>query len=423
MDPTDVDRRARALAGFADRLESEREPLARALVRDLGVTIRSARDDLTVAACLLREHREGTEGLAAFDPDRRRPLGRVAIMLPVDQVAVCGAASIGGAYLAGNDVAVRLPLRVPTFLASFRRLVEDSLAGVTVAETDNRQFLAGSFQDPDLRAIVCFGDDRWMSRYRDTARRTHTKVIFEGPGKDPFVVCADADVDGAAAAAVESRFSDGALSTASPERYFVHESVAGRFVSAVVERARSLRVGPPDSEETDVGPLRSPIVVERLKKQLEDARHRGARVQSGAEFVRIPGCRYETCVPAVLTECTAEMDVLREETSGPVLPICVFRDEEELLSMVDDTRYGLGATLFGGGDALAAWLAGAHARVVRDRAARGVTNPLLRLTWGGYRNSAWIWEFARGNFVHREGPRTFVRELSRPRERSEEETW
>src|SRR5262245_22145920 len=103
MDLHDAERRADALDEFANRLDAEREPLARALVRDLGTTVRAAREDLAAGAQLLREQRallsliDGADahGLVRYDPAVRRPLGRVAIMLPVDGVGVASASSIG----------------------------------------------------------------------------------------------------------------------------------------------------------------------------------------------------------------------------------------------------------------------------------------------------------------------------------------
>src|SRR5262245_3549328 len=123
--------RTRALGQLADRIEAEESALAAALVADVHLTVRNARRDLEHAVFLLRQH-------ACRPQSDRRPFGKVAIMLPHEPVATSSAATLGAAYLAGNEVIARVPARIPAFLARFRPLVEDSLPGVTVSDADAR---------------------------------------------------------------------------------------------------------------------------------------------------------------------------------------------------------------------------------------------------------------------------------------------
>ncbi|HKE11090.1 MAG TPA: aldehyde dehydrogenase family protein, partial [Myxococcota bacterium] len=159
---------------------------------------------------------------------------------------------------------------------------------------------------------------------------------------DPMVVCADADLERAANGAVFGAFSNAGQVCVSTERVYVVENVADDFERKVVEKTARLRQGA--EGEFDVGPMIYADQLRVVERHIEDAVHKGAKILAGGR--RNPsyaGLFYE---PTVLTQVTHEMDIMREETFGPVLPIMRVRDEEEALRLANDSPYGLNANVW-----------------------------------------------------------------------------
>jgi acyl-CoA reductase-like NAD-dependent aldehyde dehydrogenase len=120
----------------------------------------------------------------------------------------------------------------------------------------------------------------------------------------------------------------------------VQESVKDAFTAALVERVKRLRVGDPLDEETDMGPLCTPEVLERTREHIEDAVARGARIVHGGDYDE------QFHEPTVLDGVTSDMRIAREETFGPVAPIMTFRTLDEALEIANGTDYGLTASVF-----------------------------------------------------------------------------
>ncbi len=170
------------------------------------------------------------------------------------------------------------------------------------------------------------------------AARNLTPVLLELGGKDPAVVCRDADLDRAARGVVWGAFVNAGQTCASVERVYVEAEVAEAFIAKVVEETARLRVGGADG---DVGPM----TLERQRRIVEDhvadAVARGATVRAGGVTPKGPGWFYP---PTVLTGVDHTMRVMREETFGPVLPIMAVGSLEEAIRLANDSEYGLTAS-------------------------------------------------------------------------------
>jgi succinate-semialdehyde dehydrogenase/glutarate-semialdehyde dehydrogenase len=189
---------------------------------------------------------------------------------------------------------------------------------------------------------ICFtGSVRTGRRVGEACGRNLVPFTLELGGKDPMIVCADADLERAANGAVYGAFSNSGQVCVSTERVYVVDSVADEFTQKVVEKTAALRQG--DGGEFEIGPMIWPAQLEIVERHVEEAKARGAKVLTGGR--RNPsfsGLFYE---PTVLVDVDHEMAVMREETFGPVLPIMRVRDEEEALRLANDTRYGLNANV------------------------------------------------------------------------------
>jgi acyl-CoA reductase-like NAD-dependent aldehyde dehydrogenase len=177
------------------------------------------------------------------------------------------------------------------------------------------------------------------------AIQTLTPYTLELGGKDPMIVCADADLERAASAAVFYGFGNAGQICVSVERVYVEDAVHDAFVAKVVEKARALRQGLGHGEpgRVDVGPMIAPRQADVVKAHIDDAVARGAKVEVGGGLVETSDRFIE---PTVLTGVDHTMRCMTEETFGPTLPIMRVRDVEEAIALSNDTPYGLAASVF-----------------------------------------------------------------------------
>jgi len=169
---------------------------------------------------------------------------------------------------------------------------------------------------------------------------TLTPVLIEAGGKDALLVDEDADLDAAADAAVWGGMSNAGQTCVGVERVYVHEKVYDAFVDKVVVAARELRAG--SDPEAKIGPITMPAQLQVIRRHIADALARGGKaVLGGADAV---GDRYVQ--PTVLVDVPEDSSAVCEETFGPTLTIAKVADMDEAVAKANDTRYGLGATVF-----------------------------------------------------------------------------
>jgi succinate-semialdehyde dehydrogenase/glutarate-semialdehyde dehydrogenase len=168
------------------------------------------------------------------------------------------------------------------------------------------------------------------------------KTVLELGGSDPFLVFEDADIDKAARAAVRSRMANAGQSCIAAKRLIVAESVFEPFRDKFVEVLQGLKMGDPLDGSTDLGPVARKEFLETLQRQLDDAVKKGASLFRGPE----PPKQGYFFRPAVLTNLTADMLVLREEVFGPIAAVATAGSEEEMLRIANGTEYGLGAAIW-----------------------------------------------------------------------------
>ncbi len=172
------------------------------------------------------------------------------------------------------------------------------------------------------------------------------RMNLEMGGKDPFIVCADVagDVEVAAKGGAWAAYLNAGQVCTSAERFYVAREVYDDFVSAFVDYTRSLRVGDPLDESTDIGPMVSARQREKVESQVAAAVAAGAEVLVGGD--RAGQDRGHFFSPTVVTGAARETDLLREETFGPVAPIVPVSSLDEAIALANSTRFGLGANVY-----------------------------------------------------------------------------
>jgi succinate-semialdehyde dehydrogenase/glutarate-semialdehyde dehydrogenase len=272
-----------------------------------------------------------------------RPLGVVGIITPWNFPFLLSLNPTAQALMAGNAVLLK-PSEATPYSG---QLVEELLRAAGLPE-GVFQCLLGDGETG--RALVEAGCDKISftgsvatgRRVAEACGRQLVPCTLELGGKDPMLVCEDADLERAAAGAVYGAFANSGQVCVSTERVYVVDRVADEFVRKVVQKTGELRQGA--EGEADVGPMILPSQLEIVERHVADAVEKGARVLAGGR--RNPDSQGLFFEPTVLVDVDHEMAVMREETFGPVLPIMRVRDEDEALRLANDTRYGLNANVW-----------------------------------------------------------------------------
>ncbi len=272
-----------------------------------------------------------------------RPLGVVGIITPWNFPFLLSLNPTVQALMAGNAVVLK-PSEVTPFSG---RLVEKLLSEAGLPEGVFNLLLGdgetgAALADAEVDKISFTGSVRTGRKVAEACARRLVPCTLELGGKDPMIVCSDADLGRAARGAVFGAFTNSGQVCTSTERVYVVEDVADEFTAKVVEETAELRQGM--AGEFEVGSIIWPQQLEVIESHVREAVEKGARVLAGGQ--RNPhyeGCFYE---PTVLIDVDHGMQVMREETFGPVLPIMRVRDEDEAVRLANDSRYGSNASVW-----------------------------------------------------------------------------
>jgi acyl-CoA reductase-like NAD-dependent aldehyde dehydrogenase len=346
--------RQRVLSHCVRRVQERSDELALGLCIENGKPIRDARGEVTrlvdtlrvAAEESVRQHGEvltldispRAHGYRGFT--RRVPLGPVSLIAPFNFPLNLVAHKIAPALAVGCPFVLKPSSRTP---------VGALILGEILAECDLPE---GAFsilpcgrdgarlftEDPRLKLLSFTGSP--ASGWDLKSRAGKKRVVLELGGNAAVVVDEDADVDDAVARIRLGAFSQAGQSCISVQRVLVHERVYDLFRNKLVQAARSLVVGDPKDEKTDIGPLISENEAERLMEWIEQAKQAGGRVLCGGE--RSGAVLH----PTVLENVPRHLPLCAKEAFGPVALLDRFSHFDEALDMVNDSRYGLQAGVF-----------------------------------------------------------------------------
>ena len=351
-----LEERLARLRGFRNGLVGCREDLARRLTTEVGKPIRQSRAELEAMPAridfflenvgrvmdddvVLRDGTKGLEERVAYEP-----LGVVANISAWNYPYFVGSNVFVPALLTGNAV-----LYKPSELASLTgRAIGDLMAGSGVPRDVFTPVygagpVAALLLTHPLDGVFFTGSHATGRKVAEAAGRGLMRMQLELGGKDPVYVCDDADLEHAAPSVAVGAFYNTGQSCCAVERVYVHEGIHDAFVEDFLKCVRAFVVGDPTDEATFIGPVTRPAQLDVLEAQVEDARSKGARVRMGGRRREGPGSWFE---PTVLTGVDHRMELMREESFGPVIGIQGVAGDEEALALMNDTRYGLTAGIY-----------------------------------------------------------------------------
>ncbi|MET9992165.1 aldehyde dehydrogenase [Streptomyces mutabilis] len=351
-------RRGRLLRRLGDLIAENAEELARAETLDNGKLLREMRGQLAT----LPEYYHYYAGLAdkihgdvvptsdrrVLNYTTREPLGVVGAITPWNSPLTLTAGKLAPALCAGNTVVLK-----PSEYTSASVLKLAGLAleagfppGVVNVVTGFGTEAGQALVDHPLLAKISFtGSTATGSRIASATAGRFIGSTLELGGKSPNIVFDDADIPNAAMGVVAGIFAAAGQTCIAGSRVFAHRSVYDELLDRVCERAKSIRIGDPLDDATELGPLAFTAQRDKVAGYVDLGRSEGARVLTGgnATDAGLGGCFYE---PTVLVDVDNSMRVVREEIFGPVVAIMPFDTEDEVVHLANDTDYGLAAGIW-----------------------------------------------------------------------------
>jgi acyl-CoA reductase-like NAD-dependent aldehyde dehydrogenase len=347
-------KRAEYLYHVADIFRKDKERLAKVITNEMGKIIREARAEVEKCAWVMEYYADNgrvflTDEIVNTDARKSfiafEPLGVIGSIMPWNFPYWQGLRFASPSLMAGNTIVLKPASAtmqsgieiekafdkagVPTGV--FQTIVGDSTAAEMLIDSEN------------VNAVTFTGSVPVGAKVAQRATSKLKKTVLELGGSDPFIVCEDADIEKASTGAVKGRFINCGQSCIATKRFIVVKKIANEFIEKFVQKTEKLNVGDPLSDQTDIGPLINSKSVENMESVVEDSVRTGGEVLTGGERVRSKGSFYK---PTLLRKVTHDMLVLHEEVFGPIAPISIVENELEAIKLSNDSKFGLGASIW-----------------------------------------------------------------------------
>lgn len=353
-------RRMEALNRLADGIEARADELLGIEVRDTGNAITAMANDVrntvgwvryfaAVAQELKGETIPGAPGMIHFT--EREPYGVVARIAPFNHPLLFCVGRTAAALAAGNAVVVKPPETSPLSAMVLAEICQAALpAGVFNIVTGSGRTAGDALvRHPGVKRIAFIGSTATGRAIQMAAAESGVKhVSLELGGKNPMIVFPDCDPDAVAEAAVSGmNFTWQGQSCGSTSRLFLHEDIYQPVLERVLERVGRIRLGDPLAPDTQMGPVNSAAMRDRVEHYIAAGRADGARLLAGGG--RPEGAEFRAgywVQPTVFGDVAPGMRIAREEIFGPVLSVLRWRDIESLIEEVNAPEYGLTAAIW-----------------------------------------------------------------------------
>jgi succinate-semialdehyde dehydrogenase / glutarate-semialdehyde dehydrogenase len=337
------------------------EDLAQLMTREQGKPIRAARIEVAYAADFLNWFageaiRVFGQTIPSARADQRfivmhQPVGVCAAITPWNYPVSMLTRKLGPAIAAGCTTVLKPAEQTPLCATAVMQVFIDAglPAGVVnmVTALDPVPVGRALMESRTVRKLTFTGSTDVGKLLMAQAANTLKRVSMELGGHAPFIVFGDADPVRAATGAAMVKVLNTGQACISPNRIYVHESIAAQFVAALTARMGKMQVGNGFTEGVQIGPLIDSAALDKVAGQVDDAVAKGARVLTGGSRLDQgelgAGCFF---APTVLADVTPAMLISTEETFGPVAAVSTFSDEAEVIALANDTDYGLASYVY-----------------------------------------------------------------------------
>jgi acyl-CoA reductase-like NAD-dependent aldehyde dehydrogenase len=351
-----IRKRLDTIVAFRARIAAMHETLARTLTLEVGKPIRQSRNELNgllgridfflaEAPAVLREQKVHADARQKLEERiSHEPLGVIANISAWNYPYFVGGNVFVPALIAGNAV-----LYKPSEYATLTGLHIAAMLYEAGVPTDVFVPVVGGpaagaalLRQP-VDGVFFTGSYATGAKVGAAAGRRMAKVQLELGGKDPIYVCDDIDVETAAAGIADGAFYNTGQSCCSVERVYVHRKVHDAFVKAFVAEVKRFKIGDPLDDSSYIGPLTRRPQLEVLRRQVADAKRKGATLVAGGGTLKGKGNWFE---PTVFVNVDHRMALMKDESFGPIIGIQKVNDDNEAVALMNDTEYGLTAGVY-----------------------------------------------------------------------------
>jgi succinate-semialdehyde dehydrogenase/glutarate-semialdehyde dehydrogenase len=348
--------RSAILRKWNDLMLAHVDDLALILTSEQGKPLAESKGEVTIGAAYVEWFAEEArrvygDVIPTIGKDRR-------LVVTKEPVGVCGAITpwnfpcsmitrkVSPALAAGCTVVIKPAEATPYSAFALAELAHRAgfPPGVLNVITGDAPAIGGELcANPTVRKLSFTGSTEVGRLLMKQVAPTIKKISLELGGNAPFIVFDDADLDAAAEGAIISKYRNAGQTCVCANRLFVQDGVYDAFAAKLAERVKALKVGPGTEAGVTQGPLINADAVAKVEAHVQDATRQGAKVVVGGKRHALGGTFYE---PTVLTNVTADMQIFREETFGPVAPLIRFKDDAEVVELANRTEFGLASYFY-----------------------------------------------------------------------------
>jgi len=398
---TSFSQRAEVLRNAAMQLRAQRDRYATLITQEMGKPLREARAEVEKCTTVCDYYAQHGEEFMRAEPVNseasksyiaHHPLGVVLAVMPWNFPFWQAFRAAAPALMAGNALLLKHAPNVPQCALAIEAIFRECGLpdGVFASLMIEVKQVADVIASPHTHAVTLTGSEAAGRKVAALAGQHLKKCVLELGGSDPFIVLHDADLELAVNMAIASRFMNCGQSCIAAKRFIVVPQIADEFLRELKTRVEALRLGDPMDDATQIGPMARLDLRDTLHKQVSDSIAQGAVAVTGCKPAEREGFFYQ---PSILDRVTTDTRAWHEELFGPVATVIRAASEADALRIANETRFGLGSSIWSKDTARAEQLA-AHIQA-GSTFINGMVKSDPRLPFGGVKASGYGRELSR----------------------------
>lgn len=351
--------RGAMISKLANLMRRDIDRLAEIMTLEQGKPLAESRGEINYAISFLDWAAEEGKRLygdiiPASTPDKRilvlrQPVGVCGIITPWNFPSAMITRKLGPALAAGCTVVIKPSEETPLSAIAIGELaceagIPDGVINIVTGKASD--IGDAMFDDDRVRKVSFTGSTNVGRLLMTKASKNLLRLSLELGGHAPFIVFDDANLERTVNAAIACKFRNAGQTCICANRFYVQSGIYDEFNGRFAEKIRQLKIGDGSKPGVEIGPLINDAAVEKVEAQIKDAQSHGATLLAGGNRCNIDGLADRFFEPTLLGGMTPEMLISHEETFGPVAPVAMFSDEQEVIELANSSEYGLAAYFF-----------------------------------------------------------------------------
>lgn len=348
---TSFSERKKLMLQAAEVLKSNKQEYAKLITQEMGKPIKQAIAEIEKCAWVCEYYAENAQNHLANEPVETdayksyisyEPIGVVLAIMPWNYPFWQVFRFAAPALMAGNVAVLKHASNVFGSALNIQKVFEKAgfpkyCFTTLLVESDAVESI---IENPVVKAVTLTGSEQAGAAVASIAGKNIKKTVLELGGSNALIVFKEADIDKTVDICIQARFQNTGQSCIAGKRLLIDEKIADRFLEQLIQKVEALKSGNPEDESTYIGVLAREDLAKDLEEQLIKSVNKGAKILVGGKRNK---AYFE---PTVVDQVTTDMEVFNEETFGPLLSVSRFKTEEEAINLSNNSKFGLGVSLF-----------------------------------------------------------------------------